>query len=236
MMSINPSTLAALRREAVEASDLTYLSEYKELVEEHISKSRSEKSRAGRVKLLLRPDLGPIVMDGNPLTARVIHLKANPSYGDDATRDTHYQPHSDWQLSVAGPHIARETRDYYQNKVFIHLKRGGVTTEEISMRMLKLELCPWASKSWPTGQKKLLDALNKFPSRLPTYSLLSQLVDQGAIVIIARAAKIWLENVPALRPLVGSRVFVTRSEVAPWISQGAFPEGWHSIVSALKGK
>jgi hypothetical protein len=227
-------TLDALRPEAIEASDTKFLPAYKKLVEEKIDRARTEKARAARLDWRLREDLGPIAIDGDAHTARVVHLKANPRYGDDGTRETHYQPSADWPLSVAGPHIAPPTRAYYQGKVFRHLQEAGVSLEQISTRMLKVEVCPWASKNWPTGQKKLLDALSQLPSRAPAYRLVEDLVAKGAVVIIARAANAWFEGVPSLVPLLGKRVFATRSDVAPWISRGAFPQGWGALLEALK--
>ena len=231
---VDQNVLSALQPEAVEASDAEFLVRYKESVEEVIRNARTERSRKERSGWRIRDDLGPIVFDGDPKTARVVFLKANPSYGDGATRKTHFQPHPDWPLSVAGTHVVEATRAYYHDKVFASLRRSGVSLHQISTRMIKVELCPWASKKWPTGQEHLLDQLELFPSRAQTYALVHQLVDQGALVLIARAEECWFSGVPALKALLGTRVFVSRAKIAPAISENMYPGSWSLLLQALR--
>ncbi|CAN7770389.1 hypothetical protein LJR290_007491 [Variovorax sp. LjRoot290] len=234
MTQVDPAIISALQPAAINAADLLSLPAYKDAVEKTIPGARTEKGRIAREGWRIREDLGPIAFDGDPATATVLLLKANPSYGDGATRESHFEPHPDWPLSVAGPHVTAGTRAYYQNGVFGTLRRAGVTLEQISRRMLKVELCPWASKKWPTGQQHLLQQMARFPSRSPTLELVSQLVDQGVLVLIARAEEEWFAGVPALQDLVGTRVFVSRTKIAPAISERMYPGRWPLVLKALR--
>ncbi|RYH33162.1 MAG: hypothetical protein EON54_20515 [Alcaligenaceae bacterium] len=228
----------ALSPDALEAMDLPHIEPYNRLVDaevaRRIAKPESDK-KAARIKEAqgwrLRPDLGALCMDGDPL-APVVYLQANPSYGDAATRETQYQPHTDWPLSVAGPHIHPATRDYYRKTVFLHVLKEGVTLDALSRRMLKVELCPWASKKWP-GNGKLDAALSKFPSRQPIAQFVEQLVERGALFILARAWDPWLKAVPSLAPLEGTRVFKSRTPASGLICRSFYPDGWDQLVAAL---
>lgn len=227
--------LAALTPDEVDRIDRPHLAAYQALVEKSAGRARSEKSRLERLNSWsVRDDLGPIAVDGNAYTARVVHLKANPRFGANATRQTHYAPHPDWPLSVAGPHNVPGTVDYYQNTVFRHLLQEGVTLQQIGQRMLKVELCPWASDGWPTDNAALQKAMGMFPSRQKIFDLVRALTKRDVLFVIARADALWLAGVPELKPLIGSRVFLTQVQVAAWISRGAFPDGWRQIVTALK--
>lgn len=231
--------LYALSPSALEAMDLPYIEPYNHLVDAEIArrtlKPESDK-KAAKIKEAegwrLHADLGALCVDGDS-SAPVVYLQANPSYGDGATRETHYQPHSDWPLSVAGPHVQFATRDYYRKTVFLHLQQEGISLDAISRRMLKVELCPWASKKWP-GNGKLDAALSKFPSREPIAQFVEQLVDRRALFIMARAWDPWFKAVPSLAPLVGTRVFKSRTPASALICRSFYPDGWDQLVSALR--
>lgn len=233
MNTIDANILAALAPAVIEKSDQTAIEDYKALVERALNRA-SEKRRLAAESWRLRDDLGPIAYDGDPASARVLLLKANPSYGEGATRATHFQPHADWPLSVAGPHIPVATRAYYHGRVFGKLVEAGVSLGQISKHLLKVELCPWASKKWPTGQRALLQQLNSFPSRQATYAMVGQLVEQGAIILIARAEEDWFAGVPALARLEGKRVFISRAKIAPAISDRMYPGSWGMLTAALR--
>jgi hypothetical protein len=199
--TVDVNILAALAPAAIEQSDQAAKEDYKTIVERAIT-SASKKRRLEAEFWRLRDDLGPIAYDGDASSARVLILMANPSYGEGSTRATHYQPHADWPLSVAGPHIPAATRAYYHGRVFGKLMEAGVSLRQISKHMMKVELCPWASKKWPTGQRALLQQMKAFPSRHAIYAMVGQLVEQGVIILIARAEEDWFAGVPELARLV----------------------------------
>lgn len=89
MNAIDANILAALAPAVIEASDQAALEHYKTLVE-RATKSGSENRRLEAESWRVRDDLGPIAYDGDPTLARVLLLKANPSYGEGATRANHY--------------------------------------------------------------------------------------------------------------------------------------------------
>ena len=214
----------------LEKMDLAFVLRYNERVEEIARMSTSDRLKAQSWRL--REDLGALCCDGDP-QAPVVYLQANPSFDDAATRETHYQPHPAFPLSVAGRHIYPPTLAYYHNKVFKHLQEEGVSLEQISRKLVKIELCPWASKNWP-GNSELQGLLNEFPSRKLIIRLVERFVDQGAIFVIARAWTPWFAAVPALKPLVGLRVFKSRAPVSAYISSGSYPNGWSAIIAAMK--
>lgn len=234
MLSLN-----VLSPSALEAMDVAFIEPYNQLVDAEVARRKSKLESGKKVAKIkeaegwrLHLELGALCVDGDP-SAPVVYLQANPSYGDGATRETHFQPHSDWPLSVAGPHIHPATRDYYRKIVFLHLQQEGITLDAISRRMLKVELCPWASKKWP-GNSKLDAALSKFPSREPIAQFVEQLVDRGALFIMARAWDPWFKAVPSLAPLVGTRVFKSRTPASALICRSFYPDGWDQLVSALR--
>lgn len=229
---MNTTLIESISRSALEAMDLPSVRRYNELVDAEIARVSTPEKRSEVEGWRLREDLGALGYDGNPL-APVVYLQANPSYGDDATRQTHYQPHPDFPLSVAGKHIHPPTRSYYHDEVFRHLLMEGISMEQISRNLLKVELCPWASKKWP-GTSKLGTALSQFPSRDPIAKFVDNLIDRGAIFVMARAWSPWFTAVPSLKPLIGSRVFKSKAPVSPFISRGSYPEGWHLIVSSMQ--
>lgn len=223
----------------LEAIDLPYIEPYNHLVDLEVTRrtSKPESARkAAKIKEAqgwrLRPDLGALCVDGDA-SAPVVYLQANPSYGDDAIRETHYHPHPDWPLSVAGSHIHPATQTYYRNTVFLHLQQEGISISDISRKMLKVELCPWASKKWP-GEGKLDAALSSFPSREPITHFVEHLVDRGALFIMARAWAPWFKAVPSLEPLVGTRVFKSRTPASALICRSFYPAGWDQLVAALR--
>jgi hypothetical protein len=232
---IDPTLIEAFTPKEIERVDQPWMENCRTALEVAVAKARTPEERhRRRSRWALREELGPIALDGDPTTARVVHLKANPSFGEGATRESHFRPHVDWPLSVAGPHNTDATRGYYEKQVFRHLLKAGVSLERISQRMAKIELCPWASRNWPTGQPGLLAAMSALPSRRLVCELVRQMIDENALFVIARAEGEWFAGVPELSKLLGNRVFIARSKVAPWISQGAFPDGWTRIVDALK--
>jgi hypothetical protein len=232
MNVVNPDLLRALGPETIKVSDHDYLEEHSRRVEDSISRSKTDEARAERSQWRINVRLGPIAFDGSAESARVMYLAANPSYGDGATPETHYQPHPAWPLSVLGPHVAPATLDYYRNTVFRHLKDAGVSFEEMSARVLKLELSPWASKKWPSD--KLADSLVGFPSTKGVFELVRSLLDQGVLAIVVRAHKFWDRGVPELRRLEGTQAFYSRAPISSAITQGIYPGGWASVVRALK--
>lgn len=229
---MNDALLHALRPASIEVTDGQFVASYNRLVDEEIARSNTPKGKRAAQGWRLRGDLGALSYDG-ALNAPVVYLQANPSHGDDATRETHYQPHPSYPLSIAGPHVHTATGDYYRNTVFRHIQAEGITLEQISYGFLKVELCPWASKNWP-GSAKLQAELSRFPSRKPIGQLVEHLVERGALFIMARAWTPWFQAVPSLEPLIGKRVFKSRAPVSASISSGSYPDGWAALVTALR--
>ena len=237
------SETAKLSPSALEKMDSSHVESYNLLIDAEVARRKelpeSDKKEA-KVKEAqgwrLRRDLGALCIDGDP-SARVVYLQANPSYGDDSALETHYQPHPDWPLSVAGPHIHPVTYTYYQNTVFLHLLRErDISIGDISRKMLKVELCPWASKKWP-GNGRLNAALGEFPSRQPIARFVEHLVARrNTLFIMARAWDPWFKAVPSLEELVGTRVFKSRTPASAFICRSFYPDGWTQIVGALSGK
>jgi hypothetical protein len=97
-----------------------------------------------------------------------------------------------------------------------------------------VELSPWASKKWPTGQRNLLKKMAEFPSRAPIRELVRQLVAQGVVVLIARAENEWFAEVPALKDLLGTQVFVSSAKIAPAITDKMYPGSWARVIESLR--
>jgi hypothetical protein len=222
--------LNALRPERIRDRDHDNVASYWNALQERIQHA-SDEQRPQLERWQIRRELPPIAYDGSPHTAKVLYLNSNPSFGDDSTPGTHFQPHPDWPLSVAGPHIHAPTKIHYQEKVFRHLQEAGVSLDAIGRKLLKVELVPWATKEWPK-ESRLQRQLSGFPSLEPISMLVRSLVEQGAIVIVKSGH--WCKVVPLLDELRGKRVFVSRAPAGYWISKGTYPEGWDLLLEAFR--
>lgn len=232
MRRIDQKLLQSLTPAALREVDAQHLNGHLQRLSQLSARATKEKERAHLARCTIRTDLPPIAYDGAPETASVLYLTSNPNHGDDATPETHYQPHPDWPLSVANPCIHLPTANYYQGKVFSSLIKAGVKPAQISRRLLKAELSPWASKEWPRDDD-LARELCRSPSHRHIVELVKTLVADGVLVIIKSGEERWLESVPELRNLYGQRVFRSRTPRFPWISPNTYPEGWPSILRAL---
>lgn len=209
-----------------------------ELIAEAEALPCTEDTEASLKKLrgcLLQAHLGPICFDGDPYSAKVVALQANPSYGDGATRGSHYQPHLDWPLSVVGPHVEPATLKRYRG-IFKNLVDEGISIEHISRHVLKVELSPWASKKWPSKIDKLQDALRALPSRQSLVAFVRALMRTDAVFMMVRGWNDWYVDIPELADLHGTRVFHSKVALLSGISPGMYPAGWPHFVEALKAR
>lgn len=236
---MNDFNIHRLSPVALRDMDVLHVEKFNTRLEQRISQAESKiyKSTNARDKALakfrswtLRSDLPPIAMDGHE-GARVIYLQGNPSHGEHATPQSHFQPHPEWPLSVANPNIDPDTAKHYR-KVFMHLERTGITRAQIARNFMKVELCPWASKSWPSG---LEEDLSRFPSRAIIKEYVQHLADRGSLFIIKSNEQIWFDTMPALEELLGKQVFVSMWPRLLWINHTLYPQGWLKLLAALKG-
>lgn len=232
MGRIDPEVLHLLTPAEIRRTDGEHLDRYLQELKRATSLAVRQSDRKHLASCMIRPDLPPIAYDGAPETATVLYLTSNPSHGDEASPETHYQPHPDWPLSVANPEIHPPTARYYQGKVFSGLLKAGVTQTQISRRVLKAELSPWASKAWPK-RADLARELCCFPSHRHVAELVRALLAQGALAIIKSGEEHWLNSVPELGALYGARVFRSKTPRFPWISPNTFPQGWIPLLRAL---
>lgn len=233
MRRVDRDILQSLTSAHMRRSDAEHLERYLRELQRASSLAEKQAERTHLARCAIRTDLPPIAYDGAPEAASVLYLTSNPSYGDEATPETHYQPHPDWPLSVVNPQIHPPTAQYYQRKVFSGLLKAGVTQAQISRRVLKVELSPWASKAWPK-RAELAHALCRFPSHRHIVELVKSLVAQDVLVIIKSGEEHWLRSVPELHRLYGERVFKSKAPRFAWITPKTFPQGWAPLLRALR--
>jgi hypothetical protein len=230
--NVDSSLLRNLRAASIRRLDAAHVDGFSNQLERLIESQTDEARKSDLSKFRIRAELPPIAYDGSPSTARVLFLSQNPNYGETATVESHYQPHADWPLSIVGDHVDAKTREYYVDGVFRHLQDAGVSLQQISGRVLKIELNPWATRKWPKGSG-LDAAFCRFPSLRLVASLVRSLLQSDPLVLIKSGATYWRSAVPELEPLIRRRVFVSTAPVGKWITEGTYPEAWEQLVQTL---
>lgn len=118
---------------------------------------------------------------------------------------------------------------WWRRRAFAQLLRDGVSEEALSNRVLVVEFHGYHSRSWMALAVTL-------PSQWYGFSLVEQAVRRGALVIVARSARLWMAAVPELGQQ-SERVFTLRSTQNPAISPKNLggEAGYDAVVAALIG-
>jgi len=119
---------------------------------------------------------------------------------------------------------------WWRRRAFAQLLRDGVSEEALRNRVLVVEFHGYHSRSWTPLPVTL-------PSQWYGFSLVEQAVRRGALVIVARPARLWLVAVPELGQHP-ERVFTLRSTQNPAISPKNLGSqaGYEAVVAAQDGR
>lgn len=118
---------------------------------------------------------------------------------------------------------------WWRRRAFARLLRDGVSEETLTSRVLVVEFHGYHSRSWmPLGVT--------LPSQRYSFSLVEQAANRGALVIVARPARLWPIAVPELRQ-APDRIFTLRSTQNPSISPRNLggEAAYEAVVAALTG-
>jgi len=174
-------------------------------------------------KFQLRPELGPSAYEGDIDFAPVILLLANPGFDDeDSTLDDHRFQRDGWPLSGLHPDAPPGLRSWWRGRLNHLIVQFGA--QRVSQCVACIQITPWASPKFDDGlclpsRDLLLDAANQCAAR-------------GAVMLVMRAERLWLQA-EALRttPLR----FRVNSWLSSYVSPGNLPEiAWRRVVEAVR--
>ncbi len=98
-------------------------------------------------------------------------------------------------------------------------------TQTVARNVLCIEYFPYHSRQDP-GFPGLL------PSQRYGFTLVDQAIDRGAVILVTRAARVWMEQVPRL---IGyGRAFKSANPRRVIISPGYYPEGFPLLSQLLR--
>lgn len=201
----------------------------KELVDAH---NRSVKEKY-RFILHLAPE--PWIGDIN---APVVVLLANPG-ATDSDLGGFSEPKADVIVRSALKNLRQEKSDYPhfffdpilegtqgQNWYFKAFKTllNEFGPSQLSKSILTCEMAPYHSKNW-------LKPSAEFSTQAYTHSLVRRAMERNAIVLIHRAARHWMAEIPALKEY--SKAFRPKSSQSMYVSPGNYPGAIQELRSAI---
>ena len=170
----------------------------------------------------LHPELGPSAYEGDIDTASVILLLANPGFDATSTLDDHHFKRDDWPLSGIHPDAPPGLRSWWLARLNHLIAQFGA--QRVSQSIACIQLTPWASPTF--------DASLRLPSRNLLLDAANQCASRGAVMLIMRAERLWLQA-EALRST--QLRFRVNSWLSSYVSPGNMPESaWRQVVEAIR--
>lgn len=174
-----------------------------------------------RPQYRLQTQLGACAFEGAIDTASVVLLLANPGFDSTSTSIDHVFRCDDWPLSGLHPHAPEGLRNWWHARLRHLVEHYGA--QRVSKRVAALQLTPWASEAF--------DSALRLPSRSLILSVANQLAARGAVLLVMRCERQWLES-DGVR--ASSRRFRARSVRSSYVSPNNFGDAaWGEIVEAV---
>ena len=177
-------------------------------------------NRRAKPKHTFRLELGPSAFEGDIDRARVVMLLGNPGLDKTSTVLDHTFARAGWPLAALHPEAPPGVRGWWHARLRELIFNCG--PEVISQRLACLQIIPWASE-------KFCDV--RLPSRQLLLDVASQCASRGAVIVIMRAERFWLQSAPVAASPHRYRANSWRSS---YLSSGNLSEsGWKHVVKAL---
>lgn len=197
------------------------------LVARHNQHSRCVRKPTGRINLSLRP----VPFIGNP-TAPVVLLTLNPGdkKGDEIGQgNSIYQQLSIENLQHAGgyyylhPNLpACPGKSYAQWQLKALLLRLGL--DAIYEKIFLAQYMPYHSNEY-------VDTQTFFPSQRYTFSLVTNAMSRGALIVFLRSRRLWQSAVPGLATY--GNVVECSNPRAPTVSPGSLGQDFERVANAI---
>ena len=172
-------------------------------------------------KFQLHPELGPSPYEGDIDSAPVILLLANPGFDSTSTLDDHYFKRDGWPLSGLHPDAPPGLRKWWRARLNHLILQFGV--QRVSQCVACIQITPWASPKF--------DAALRLPSRDLLLHAANQCAARGAVMLVMRAERLWLQ---AATLRASQRRFRVNSWLSSYVSPGNLPENaWPRVVEAI---
>lgn len=165
-----------------------------------------------------------------PVSAPVIILQANPSYQEAISDGSKDRQVVDRELESLrkddSPHLGVAFESNWWRKTLGQLIRE-VGAEKLARRICSVEFFPYRSLKFSHGHIRL-------PSQRYTFDLVERFLREKRLIVLTRAAAVWLGAVPGLAAAMGNTVFQSANAQRTFITPGNLPPGvYDRIVRAV---
>lgn len=131
----------------------------------------------------IREVLGPSAFEGDVDGARVVLLLANPGFDETSTLDDHGFARPGWPLAGLHPEAPDGLRNWWTARLRGLIELCGA--QQVSQRLACLQITPWASRNF--------DESLFLPSRSEILNAANRIAERGAVLVIMRAERLWLD-------------------------------------------
>jgi hypothetical protein len=169
----------------------------------------------------LRIDLGPCAFEGDVDRAPIVLLLANPGFDKTSTAADHAFHRDGWPLSGLHRDAPPGLRKWWLARLGPLIDAHGA--QRVAQRVACLQVTPWAS----TG----FDASLRLPSRTALLDAATSCSRRGAVLIVMRAERLWLEATELA-------TYTNRFRVNSWRSSYVTPgnlkaAAWSKVLGAV---
>lgn len=169
----------------------------------------------------LHTELGPSSYEGDIDRARVILLLSNPGFDAGSTIEDHRYYVSDWPLSGLHADAPAGLRAWWSARLRLLIEEFGAHV--VSKTIACIQLTPWASEKF--------DESLRLPSRELHLRAAGACAQRGAVMLIMRSERYWLESD---KLQISSRRFRVNAPRTSYVSPGNLPaEAWQAVRSAF---
>jgi hypothetical protein len=170
----------------------------------------------------LHPELGPCPFEGDIKTSPIVLLLANPGFDERSSLDDHKFKVKDWPLSGLHSKAPEGMSEWWRPRLRVLCEKFG--DQYVSSKIAALQLNPWASTKF--------DRNLRLPSQSKMLEIAEDAARRGAILLVMRAARIWLQA-DGLRthPLR----YCTKSPRCSYVTEANLgAEAWSKVNAALE--
>lgn len=172
-------------------------------------------------KFKLRVELGPCPFEGNIESSPVVLLLANPGFDQNSSVDDHKFKIEGWPLAGLHQNAPIGMRDWWRPRLRVLCEHYG--EQCVSSKVAALQINPWASAKF--------DSNLRLPSQIKMLGLAESAARRGAVLVIMRASRLWLES-----EFIKSypHRYKTKSPLCSYVTEGNLgTEAWETINMAL---
>jgi len=165
--------------------------------------------------------LGANAFEGDIDAAPVVLLLGNPGFDATSTPRDHAFARPGWPLAGLHPEAPEGLRNWWSARLRQLIEPFGA--QHVSQRIACLQLTPWASASFDGGLR--------LPSRNVILQAATRCIERGALLVVMRGEKLWLE---AQGLANHGHLHRAKSWRCSYVSMGNLgPQAWERVRNAL---